>query len=93
MNKIEFMKTVQEKLAVSAVGPSALRGQGKGVLYTTQQILKGVDLLRLPLDRQEDFDSWLDEQTADIFAAMLIDINSVGRCSKSTQLIPDRCPV
>ena len=61
MNATDFLKTMQEKVAVSAVGPSALRGQGKGVLSATQQVLKGIELLNLAADRQENFLSWLDK--------------------------------
>lgn len=86
MNEIEFMKTMQEKIAVSAVGPSALRGQGKGVLYATQRVLKGVDLFKLPVNRQEDFYSWLDEQTATILEAMPINSDPWGAARKALNL-------
>ncbi len=86
MNEIEFMKTMQEKVAVSAVGPSALRGQGKGVLGATQRILKEIDLLKLPVGTQEDFYIWLDEQTNAILDAMPIHNNPWGAARKALNL-------
>jgi hypothetical protein len=76
MNEIEFMNTMQKKVAVSAVGPSTLRGNGEGVLHATQQALQGVDLFKLPVDGQEDFYAWLDEQTTKILKALPIK----GKC-------------
>jgi hypothetical protein len=86
MNKIKFIKTMREKVAVSAVGPSALRGQGKGVLYSTQKVLKRVNLLKLPVDSQDDFHTWLDKQTATILGAMPINSNPWGAARKALNL-------
>lgn len=86
MNKTEFIKTMQEKVAVSAIGPSALRGQGKGVLYSTQRVLQNINLLKLPVDKQTDFYAWLDKQTAKILKAMPINNNPWGAARKALNL-------
>ena len=59
----DFIKTIQRKVAVSAVGPSALRGQGKGVLWTSQDFLAHMSLERVPKSNAKKFQLWLDPQT------------------------------
>lgn len=71
---------------MSAVGPSALRGQGKGVLYAAQQVLKDLNLLTLPNDRQEAFRSWLDKQTIEILNAMPTKNPAWGAARKAINL-------
>jgi len=63
MRPNDFIPTLQRKVAVTAVGPSALRGQGKGVLSATQEFLSKVSLARLPRSDPRRFGFWLDRQT------------------------------
>jgi hypothetical protein len=86
MNEAEFIKTMQEKVAVSAVGPSALRGQGKGVLYATQSVLRHIDLSVMLMGKQDDFYNWLDQQTKVILNAMPVDNNPWGAARKALNL-------
>jgi hypothetical protein len=86
MNAIAFLKTMQEKVAISAVGPSALRGQGKGLLSATQQVLKDMDLSKMPMGGQEDFQSWLNDQTTRILEAMPITSPPWGAARKALNL-------
>jgi hypothetical protein len=86
MNKTEFLKTMQKKVSVSAVGPSALRSQGKGVLAATQEILSEIDLSAIPMGKQEDFNNWLDRQTGIILNAMPIKEKPWGAGRKALNL-------
>ena len=59
----DFIATMQRRTGVTAVGPSALRGQGKGVLKATQVYLGALDLSRIPMSAQDKYTDWLDEHT------------------------------
>jgi hypothetical protein len=63
MKPDDFIATMQRGIGVTAVGPSALRGQGKGVLRVTQAYLGAIDLSRIPLSAQDKYMDWLDERT------------------------------
>ena len=72
MNKppeINLIATVQEFVATAAIGPNAVRNQGKGVLSATQGYLKVVSLCDIP-DDAESFAEWLDEHTDGILKAI-----------------------
>jgi len=58
-----FIPTMQQKVSVSAIGPSALRGQGKGVLKASQKFLTSLSLDRVPASGEAQFRVWLDWQT------------------------------
>lgn len=63
MKPNDFIKTLQRKIAFTAVGPSALRGQGKGVLRTSQDFLAQMSLARVPKSSSKRFQYWLARQT------------------------------
>jgi hypothetical protein len=86
MNKTEFLKTMQKKVAVSAVGPSALRSQGRGVLAATQDILSEIDLSAIPMGKQENFNNWLALQTKIILKAMPVKEKPWGAARKALNL-------
>lgn len=86
MNEVKFIKQVQCKVAVSAVGPSALRGQGTGVLYSVQKRLKNIDLSSLPTENQEEFKKWLDQQTDAILRKLPVDNKPWGAARKALNL-------
>jgi hypothetical protein len=86
MKTHDFLKIVQEKVAVSAIGPSALRGQGKGVLSAAQKVLKSIHLSELPRSSRDDFVKWLDDQTALILDAMPIKNEPWGAARKAINL-------
>ncbi len=54
---------MQRKVATTAIGPSALRGQGRGVLAASQQYLASLSLARIPKSDQKRFADWLDRHT------------------------------
>ena len=63
MKPKDFITTLQRKVAFTAVGPSALRGQGKGVLRASQNFLAQMSLVRVPKSSAKRFQLWLDRQT------------------------------
>ena len=63
MKPKDFINTLQRKVALTAVGPSALRGQGKGVLHAAQDFLADISLARVPKSSVKRFQLWLDRQT------------------------------
>ena len=58
-----FIPTVQRRTGVAAVGPSALRGQGKGVLKAAQTYLGTMDLSKVPKSIDATYNRWLDGHT------------------------------
>jgi hypothetical protein len=63
MKPKSFIPTVKKKVAISAIGPSALRGQGKGILKASQEFLARVSLARVPKSSAARFRAWLDHLT------------------------------
>ena len=63
MKPKDFIKTIQRKVAYTAIGPSALRGQGKGVLRTSQEFLAHMSLARVPKASFKGYQRWLNRQT------------------------------
>ena len=86
MNKTDFLDTMRQRAAVVAVGPSALRGQGKGVLRATQNVLKTINLATIYRDSEVDFNSWLDEQTDLVLAALRLKKKPWGAARKAVNL-------
>ena len=63
MKTNNFINTLQRKVAFTAVGPSALRGQGKGVLRASQDFLAQIPLTKIPKSNKKIFQLWLEHQT------------------------------
>ena len=66
MDKDKFISTVQRFVAIEAVGVSALRGQGKGVLGVIRTYLGQLDLSLGDIKNKDQFIDWLDIQTEKI---------------------------
>lgn len=73
MRPTTFLSTVQHKVAVTAVGPSALRSQGEGVLGAAQGFLASMSLARIPKSREARFRDWLDRQTEALLGRLPIE--------------------
>lgn len=86
MKEKEFVNLVQQKVAVSSVGPSALRGQGAGVLRATQEVLKKINLLKIPNKNQKQFVKWLDIKTNFIIDSLPIENKPWGAARKALNL-------
>ncbi len=86
MRPSNFIPTVQHKVAVTAVGPSVLRGQGKGVLKASQRFLASVSLARLPNSSATRFRDWLDRQTESLLDQLPIHGRPWGAARKAINL-------
>ncbi|MBL7205833.1 MAG: hypothetical protein ISS63_16130 [Desulfobacteraceae bacterium] len=86
MKPNDFIPTLQRQVAVLSVGPSALRGQGKGVLAATQKFLSRVSLARLPKSNPIRFESWLDRQTNRLLDTLPLKSRPWGAARKAINL-------
>jgi hypothetical protein len=59
MKPHDFIRVMQQKVAVSAVGLSTVRGQGRGVLSASQNFLGHISLTRIPNSNEKRFRIWL----------------------------------
>ena len=86
MRPKDFIPTVQRKVAVSAIGPSALRGQGKGVLKASQEFLASLSLARIPKSNETRFRTWLDRQTEALLDGLPVNGRPWGAARKAINL-------
>lgn len=61
--KDNFIKTVQKKVATSAIGPSALRNQGTGILKKAQMYCSEMNLSKYSSYSARKFELQLDKET------------------------------
>jgi len=81
-----FYTIMQRKIAVTAVGISAVRNQGKGVLKACQDYLAELDLDEIPKSNQTDFEDWLDKTTKGILDSLPIRNRPWGTARKALNL-------
>ena len=86
MKSDDFIDTLRRRIAVTAVGPSALRGQGKGVLSAAQCYLSRINLSQLPSSSQKEFLRWLDVQTAALLRQLPVSEKPWGAARKAINL-------
>lgn len=86
MRPKDFIPTVQRKVALSAIGPSALRGQGQGVLKASQKFLASLSLARVPKSNEVRFRTWLDRQTENLLDGLPIKGRPWGAARKAINL-------
>ena len=86
MKPDDFIAKMQRSIGVTAVGPSALRGQGKGVLKATQAYLGALDLSQIPLSAQDKYTDWLDEHTESLLDALPLRNRPWGAARKAINL-------
>lgn len=60
---VDFLSIMQRMVAMEAMGPSAIRGQGKGVLGACQAYLSQIHLDKIPHSMEKRFRNWIDHQT------------------------------
>jgi len=63
ISRKQLMKIIQEFEAVSAVGPSAVRGQPSGTVDVCRKFLKKVNLMEIPRRSPVLFRKWLNHKT------------------------------
>jgi len=81
-----FIPTVQRMVAVTAVGPSALRGQGAGVLGAAQRFLASMSLARIPRSSEPRFQAWLHRQTDTLLEYLPVEGRPWGAARKAINL-------
>lgn len=86
MKPRDFLPTMQRKVATTAVGPSALRNQGKGVLTAAQQFLADVSLSKVPRSDLNSFERWLDRETENLLNVFPIRGRPWGTARKALNL-------
>jgi len=86
MNTKRFVNKLQSKVAISAVGPSALRGQGAGVLRTSQDFLARMRLERIPRSSAKEFRLWLNRQTNRLLRKLPVENRPWGAARKAINL-------
>jgi hypothetical protein len=86
MKPSNFISTVRQMVSVTAVGPSALCGQGKGVLKATQGFLVSLSLARIPKSGATQFRDWLDRQTELLLDQLPINGRPWGAARKALNL-------
>ena len=68
------------------MGPSALRGQGEGVLRVTQQFLGKMDLSRMPTSSPSEYRKWMARQTRLLLAKLPVNNRPWGAARKALNL-------
>ena len=58
-----MLRAIQQHTAITAVGPSAMRGQGKGVMKAAQRFLGQLNLKRFSVKSEAAFRRRLDAET------------------------------
>jgi hypothetical protein len=86
MKPKDFIVTLRRKVAFTAVGPSALRGQGKGVLRKAQDFLAQMCLSRVPRSSAKGYQLWLDRQTELLLNILPIKNRPWGAARKAINL-------
>ena len=86
MKPDDFIKTMQCRTGVAAVGPSALRGQGKGVLATTQSYLGAINLSKIPTSTASKYATWLNHHTGQLLNRLPIRNRPWGAARKALNL-------
>jgi len=86
MKPRDFIETMQRMTAVTAVGPSALRGQGKGVLKAAQLYLGSINLSEIPTATPEEYEDWLDTHTDTLLNTLPIRNRPWGAARKALNL-------
>jgi len=82
----DFLRMVQQSVAITAVGPSALRRQGRGVLAASHDFLASISLAQLPKASSGRFAAWLDRQTEKLLDAFPVDGRPWGSARKAMNL-------
>jgi len=63
MKKFDFLQTMQQFVATSAIGVSAIRNQGKGSLQSVRTALASMNLSPVTSMEQAEYRKWIDWNT------------------------------
>ena len=86
MKPDDFITTMQRRTGVTAVGPSALRGQGKGVLKAAQSYLGAINLRGIPAATSKEYERWLDHHTEKLLDRLPVKNRPWGAARKALNL-------
>ena len=86
MLKKNFILTMQRKMATTAIGPSALRRQGKNILKASQSFLAKISLARIPKSGEKQFKQWLNRQTGRLLVNLPVKNRPWGAARKAINL-------
>lgn len=88
----EFLADVQRFVGIAAVGISAMRNQGKGVLQAVHEYLGGIDLSAVQsLNTRLDFDRWLNFHTEGLLSRLPTRSKRWGAARKALNLFLRDC--
>jgi hypothetical protein len=87
MEDSEFTKAIQKMLAITAVGPSALRSQGApGVIGAARRFLSDLDIAQFSVRSQSSFDALLDDATETLRRSFPANARHWGAARKALNL-------
>lgn len=82
----DFIEMMQRRTGITSVGPSALRGQGKGVLKAVQSYLGSIDLAAITAKSAEQYAQWLDRHTEALLDKLPVRNRPWGAARKALNL-------
>lgn len=86
IKKADFLDILQKKTAVSAIGPSALRNQGVGVLKVAQEYCGNIDLYAIVRKNRNIFNKILDKHTKRLLDKFPVKTKPWGTARKAINL-------
>ena len=89
--QIDFMKLMQDFVAVGALGGNALRNQEPGVVTTIQAHLATLPLRDVPSTSAESYELWLDSRTEEILSGLRVEVRPWGTVRKALNLFMRAC--
>jgi hypothetical protein len=88
---VDFLRVIQQFVAVDAVGITAMRNQGPGVLRAARGFLCNLDLSAVPTSSQQQYQAWLDATTDAILSALPVRNRPWGTARKALNLFMRAC--
>jgi len=88
---MDFLRVIQRFMAIDAVGVSALRNQGPGVLRAARDFLGKLDLAAIPTSSQQKYQKWLDTKTDAILSVLPVRNHPWGTARKALNLFMRAC--
>jgi hypothetical protein len=85
-NPKKLIRTIQRFEAVNCIGPSTLRGQGRGVIKATRNYLAELRLGRIPKHDKRKLQAWLDRHTEGLLDSLPISNRPWGAARKALNL-------
>jgi hypothetical protein len=84
--EMDFLKTMQQFVATTAIGTSALRNQGKGSHDAVRKVLSDFDLSSLKNMGKDEYTEWVDTKTDSVLCCWKGKSQPWGAARKSVNL-------